>query len=302
MEFEYSSLKACCECPFYFKCRYIDNIVPIQSAELESVPLAFGSLLHTARENLAKGNDIDDVLRVFDIEYDLLHNAWSQHQYKIGTRTKLAGRCLILAYAHKWAQELTQDKETEIGFTVALNQEFALRGKIDYIQLRSYGSVIVDLKHTSSLIWLPQAKLNFQLIGYAFAYESLTGKRPEYIAVDGIVLPRYNDAKFFPTTKTRTPQLPEDDLAMTLVNTNLCFRESALTDRDYDTWLNWLESTISNVIRYLNDDSWPKHSPWNCYNYRRECEYLPLCHSQTDATAQALRDNLYEVAVWHPYE
>jgi hypothetical protein len=297
-EIEFSSIKELNLCPRKYQKHYELHLAPKRSC---SVALDFGTMLHTSRELLAKGNTLEDVLAVFDVDYDTAFDNWSSHDARIGQRTKLVGRCLIRAYAHKWADELTHDVATEIGFTVALSDTIYLRGKIDYIQNRSYGRIIADVKHTGSIQWLPYPKHNHQLTGYAVACEIMGLTRPTYVAVDGMILPHYNSSLFYPKEKSRTIQPPEEDLALTLIQSNLTYRESQLTQRDIDEWLLWLEDGVARIMHYVDMNHFPTNAPEACYTYGRACEYLVLCQARDADSEARLQDALFEHYEWHPY-
>jgi hypothetical protein len=284
IEVDYTCLADLRACPRLYYNRFELGIVPIDRPP--PVALEFGKGIHSARDVLTS-DGLDAALSKFD---ELFTTRYEAEGWEDSLRTPYIGRVMLHAYNQKWGQP--KDLYTEIGAAVEVD-DVLYYGRIDYIADDGYNTV-TDLKTTSGMIWLPQARLNWQMIGYAHMSRELTGVEPKQVAIDGIIIPRMS--------KKLSPDMypPEAEYALK-VHDNLHLRTSQIHQRDYDEWHRWLRWSVFKIKLCRDTGEWPMEAPTACNRYNRICDYNPLCTAQDAEQEQRLIDALYEVDRWHPF-
>lgn len=283
---DFSAAKDSWRCLEYYRRRYVQHLVPV--GEEFSPSLAIGDAYHQSLAALQNGQTIDAALALFDVLYTTAYDAADCTDT---VRTPYVGRAMLHAYYQKWG--ITDSHHVEVGAAVDMDL-FTLYGKIDDIWADEFHTV-VDHKTTSGLIWLPTARPNWQLVGYAHMVRTLTGIEPRQVCVDGIVWPRIGkrmQEKVLP---------PEQEFALTQ-HDNLHRRVAPLYERDYAEWHTWISHTASVILHCLEHDRWPMNAPQGCTMYNRDCDYMPLCKAPTLDTVDRLVEALYVVKPWHPYD
>ena len=281
---DYSALSEYCWCPRSYQRRYRQHLVPAD--EEVSTALQFGEACHQARALLAEHKNLEQALAKFDELYTTPYNA---EAWDDTFRTPYVGQALLHAYAQKWG--LPTDTYTEIGSAIEVD-DFIFHGRIDYVER----TTVTDLKTTSALMWLPKARLNWQLVGYAFMVQALTPVQPTEVSVDGIILPRLT--KQF---KSLAIMPPASEFALTL-HDNLHRRTAPILGEDLTNWLTWVRSTVRSIRMCIEDDSFPMRAPVACSRYNKRCAYEPLCLAASSDVADSLAQALYVQNPWRPYE
>jgi hypothetical protein len=284
LEVDYTQLNDLCYCPRLYYNRYELGIVPLDRPP--ATALEFGSALHHARDVLSQTKSLESALSKFDEEYTSRYEAegWDDT-----LRTPYMGRVLIHAYHQKW--DAPDDQYTEIGAAVDMGGVLYY-GRIDYIANDPYNTV-TDLKTTSGMIWLPQARLNWQLVGYAHMARELTGIEPTQICIDGLIVPRLSKKIDIPP--------PESEYALK-VHDNLHRRIAQIHPRDYDEWHTWVSWCIMQIKLARETGVWPMRAPAACNRFNRICDYDMLCKAQDAAQESHLRESLFEEDRWHPFD
>jgi len=264
---DYTSLFTANKCLRQYYWRYVRHLVP---DEPESTAVVFGKKVHDIRGQLAAGNTD------FTSHLDEYEQFFSSHVSANETlRTPQALRDVMTLYLERYHP--IKDVHTEVGFAVELFENVVFVGRIDYVTEIDGKWAVIDLKTTGSLAWLPQAKLNWQLVGYAYALHTLSGKMPSYVGIDGIVLSR----KLNP-------------------DSTFHLRISNLTERDFEEWRRWINYCVSTILFCLEDDWWPMIALNGCKQFG-ECPYAPLCKSPSKEIEENLLRN-YREERWFPYE
>jgi len=286
LEADYTALNELSWCERLYYNRFDLGIVPADQPP--ATALEFGRGLHAARDILSTTGDILSAISKFDEVYT---SRYEDEGWEDTLRTPYVGRALIYAYYQKWG--LPKDLYTEIGAAVQLG-DMLYYGRIDYIA-DNENRTVTDLKSTSALIWLPQARLNFQLIGYAHMAHELTGVKPGEVAIDGLIIPRIGVkmlAKGLP---------PEEEFALN-IHDNLHRRTAPIFPRDYDEWHRWVEWSMMKINLCRETGVWPMRAPVACGRYNRSCDYDMLCKAQDSAQEERLRESLFVESRWHPFE
>lgn len=281
---DYSALNEHCWCPRAYQRRYVQHLVPTD--EVTSTALQFGEAMHQARAELAETGDLEQAIAIFNQLYSMLYHA---ENWDDTTRTPYVGRCLLHAYVQKWGKP--EDTYTEIGSAIEVD-DFIFHGRIDYVSDR----IVTDLKTTTALMWLPKARLNWQLVGYAFMVQALTPVEPTEVSVDGIIVPRMTKAM-----KQAVILPPEEEYALTLHDC-LHRRTAPVLPADLTNWLAWVRSTVRSIRQCIDENYFPMRAPVACSRYNRRCAYEPLCLAASEDVADSLADALYIESEWKPYE
>jgi hypothetical protein len=283
LEVDFTQLNDLCDCARYYYNRYELGIVPIDRPP--ATALEFGSAIHHARDTLSQTKDLQSALSAFDESYTSKYESLG---WEDTLRTPYIGRVMLHAYHQKWDQP--KDLYTEIGAAIELGS-ILYYGRIDYIADDPYNTV-TDLKSTSGMIWLPQARLNWQLVGYAYMARELTGIDPKQIAIDGLIVPRLSKKmEVFP---------PESEYALK-IHDNLHRRTAQIYPRDYEEWHNWVKWCVMKITLCRDTGIWPMRAPKACSRFNRVCDYDILCKCQDAEQEQRLRESLFEVDRWHPF-
>lgn len=289
LEADFSSLDELNWCPRLYYNHIELGLVPIEAPP--SMALAFGDAIHQAIEVLTLEGDLLAALDKFDEVYTKPYEAegWDD-----ALRTPYIGRTLLHSYYQKWG--LPKNLYTEEGAAVEVD-DVLYYGKIDRI-LDDEDATVADIKTTSALFWLPQARLNWQLVGYAHMARELTGVNPKRVAIDAIVIPRISQALI---KKYKGELPPEGEMALNFHDC-LHFRDAIITARDYDEWHRWLQWCVFQIKLCRETNAWPMKTPRPCTRFGRECEYAVLCKAQDADQEQRLVENLFKVERWRPYE
>ena len=282
---DYSALNEYAWCPRAYQRRYVQHLIPADA--VVSTSLSFGEAHHQARAMLAETGELAQALAKFDELYTTPYHAegWDD-----GVRTPYVGRALIHAYAQKWG--LPHDTYTEIGSAIEID-DFIFHGRIDYVA----DSTVTDLKTTTALIWLPKARLNWQLVGYAFMVQALTPVTPAEVSVDGIIVPRMTKQM-----KSAVVMPPEAEYALSLHDTCLHRRTASILPADMHNWLMWVRSTVRAIRICLEENFFPMRAPVACSRYNRRCDFEPLCLAASEEVADNLANALYVIQPWTPYD
>jgi PD-(D/E)XK nuclease superfamily len=288
LEVDYTALSDLCWCQRLYFNRYELGIVPADQPP--ATALDFGTAIHEAIYTLAETGSIDSALSKFDELYSNPYeaNGWAE----VDTlRNPYVGRALIYAYHQKFG--IPQDLYREIGAAVEVD-ETVYYGRIDRIADNPYKTV-TDIKTTSGMIWLPQARLNWQLIGYAHMARELTGVDSEEVAIDGLVVPRLGK-------KMIDKGLPHESEYALTIHDNLHLRTAMIHQRDYDEWHRWLRWCVFQIHMARDTGSWPMRAPVACNRYNKDCAYGILCRAENEEQELRLREALYIEQRWHPFE
>lgn len=266
--------------------RYHRHLLPKERG-FESA-LLFGEAIHSARDTLARGSDLEEALKEFDRIFTTQYDEHAEGDLK---RTPFIGRCLLRAYLKKWGQP--RDLHTEVGAEVILPDNVHLIGRLDYVN-DDPECTVTDVKTTGGLFWLPQARLNWQLVGYAYMVRELLGLAPTQVCIDAFVVPPL-------TKKIQALAPPENEHALNLFD-NLHRRYGSLQPRDYEEWMRWVLHTANVIRSCLQNNWWPMRAPKACGRFGRVCHYDMLCKAQTPEQEQKLVEALYVVEPWHPFD
>lgn len=288
LEADFSSLAELDWCPRLYYNHIELGLVPLEAPP--SLSLLFGDAVHQAIEVLIITGDLQPALAKFDEIYSTTYEAegWDD------LRSPYIGRALLHAYHQKWG--VPQVLHHEVGAAVEVD-DVLYYGKIDQIRADEY-TTVSDTKTTSALFWLPIARLNWQLVGYAYMAKELTGVDPQQVAIDALVIPKISQA----TIKKYGGVLPpEEEFALGL-HEQLHFRTATITPRDYAEWHTWVRWCAFQIKMCRETGIWPMKAPRACMRYNRDCEYNPLCKAQNADQEQRLRENLYKEERWHPYD
>lgn len=279
--YDYSALSEFCWCPQSYRRRHLQHLVPVDRQVDPS--LLFGNAIHEARASLAKDKDLDLALRIFDANYTALYEEEALTDF----RTPYIGRSLVRAYHQKWGDP--QDTYTEIGGATELD-DFLVYGRIDYVERH----LVVDVKTTSAIMWLPKPRLNWQLVGYAYMVGEITGQTPDEVGVDGVIVPRM-------AKKLIQSELPpEDEYALTL-HEYLHRRTAPVLETDFEHWLAWVRWTVRQIRECIAQGYFPLRAPVACVRYNRRCDYEPLCLATSEEVAENMIFALYTESKWEPY-
>lgn len=288
---DFSAANDATDCLRYYFNRYVRNLVAAD--EELALPLLFGEAFHTARAILAKHTD-NDALRA---ALDAANNAYApifeqyQLQHTENMRTPYVLRSLIHAYLAKYGEPT--DLHTEIGARLDMGT-YVFHGRIDYVAPMTDLITVSDVKTTGGVMWLPQARLNWQLVGYAYAVRELTSHTPQQVAIDGVVIPR-------PTKAIVNNPPPEWEYALAL-HDNLHLRTASIQPRDYIEWKRWMDHTVTVISYCMETNEWPMRAPHACSRYGKVCQYDPLCKCPSSELEERMVENLYTVKPWHPFE
>jgi hypothetical protein len=253
------------------------------------VPLLFGEAIHKGRQVLSESAAIEAALEAFDNIYT---TAYESHELSETAHTPYVGRSLLRAYHQKWPAP--NDLVTEMGFNIEVpGANASLMGRVDYVADDGLNSV-VDVKTTSSTFWLPQARLNWQLVGYAYALRELQGLNAERVGIDALIVSA-------PSQKLLKLELPEHEYALRLFD-NLHRRYGSVQPRDYEEWHRWFLHTTSVIRQCIENDWWPMRAPKACNRFGRTCEYDLLCKATDEQQESEFIQRFFKQEVWHPYE
>lgn len=290
LEADFSSLSDLDWCPRLYYNHIELGLVPLEAPP--STALAFGDATHQAHEILANTGDLQAALSKFDEVYSTPYEAdgWDD-----ALRTPYIGRTMLHAYHQKWGRPI--NLHTEVGAAVELD-DVLYYGKVDRIHQHLDSLCVTDIKTTSGLFWLPQARLNWQLVGYAHMARELTGVHPDKVAIDAIIIPKISQALI---KKYGGELPPEAEFALNF-HDNLHFRDAVITDRDYDEWHRWVRWCSFQIKLCRETNTWPMKAPRACMRFGRTCEFDPLCKAQNEEQEFRLREALYEVKRWTPYD
>ena len=285
---DYSAMNDFWDCHRYYRNRYILNLVPMEQ-DIQ-VPLLFGEAMHQARHVLATGATVEQAIARFDEVYTVVCEA---RDIEDNARSPFVGHSLLWAYHKKWSTP--DDLLTELGFSLELPEANAsLIGRIDYIA-NDYAHTVTDVKTSKGTFWLPQARLNFQLIGYAHALRELKGIEATQVCIDALI------AKS-PPKKILAAEMPEHEYALKLFD-DLHRRYGSIQPRDYDLWAQWFIDTTGKIRACLENDWWPCRAPKACNRFgSKSCEYDLLCKAADEEQEKEFMQKFFKEEPWHPYE
>jgi len=288
LELDFSGCDEAWWCLRLYYNKYVRHLVP-KDIIFESA-LKFGEGIHEARRVLSEtSGDVDAAIDIFNRVYT---TAYEDVGAEEKARTPFVGRSLIRAYASKWSTP--DDLHTEIGASIEVPEAGCIyMGRIDYVANDSEYTV-TDVKTTSSTFWLPFARLNWQLVGYARMVKELVGIQPQQVCIDALIVS--------PPAKKAVldVNMPEHEYALRL-HDSLHRRFGSIQPRDYDEWLIWLKHTASVIRNAHTNNIWPMRTPKACGRFGRSCEYEVLCKAQNADQEEKLVEALFEERKWHPY-
>jgi hypothetical protein len=264
---DYTSLATANKCLRQYYWRFVRHLVP---DEPESTAVVFGKKVHDIRRDLAAGRkNLTSHVEEYE-QFFASHVSANE-----ALRTPQTLKEVMALYLERYHP--IKDIYTEVGFAVEASRNVLFVGRIDYVTEIDGKWAVIDLKTTGSLAWLPHPKLNWQLIGYAYALHTLSGKVPSYVGIDGIVL-----------TKKLNP------------DSTFHLRISNVTARDFEEWEHWMSHWVGTILFCLKDDWWPMAALNGCKQFG-ECPYAPLCKAPSKEIEENLLRN-YREERWFPYE
>lgn len=303
LQVDFSSLCDYSWCKRLYYYRHVRDLVP--KAPSSKIALNFGTAVHEALDAWARQqHSLDAALAAFDV-------SWQQR----GDVLPTTGRNRIVAGAllHAWHRKHSDDEAplyVEIGASIDIDSDVLLYGRIDKVCTIIEGTGPIDNKTTSTLTWLPQPRLNWQLIGYAHMVAALTDIQPTIVGIDGLVcksLWKKHLPKDFIVELDNIEEAyigpPIEELSL---NYDDCIvrRTALIQQSDRDMWWAWLTDAVNGIRERtgLSAQHWPGNAPTACHRYNGRCDYETLCFAPTTETMERLVEGLYVEEPWHPYE
>lgn len=279
-------------CPRKYQYRHEFHLVPIRSEDFsESTALTFGHAIHAALATyymgdgfidstcpcptfegcqFCKGGMIPRMAALFLINYP------EDPTDERDPRTRARGIEILYAYVNKWRREPFEVVGVEIPFAIPFNG-ITYIGRIDLLVKEDGKLKPWDHKTASRFgMFFDQGfKQSGQLTGYMQSVHEITGMPVTEAGINAIrVTTKIDDDSFMRLTTMRTPE-------------------------DFDEWRKHVNSAIERIRLYRNNDFWPKHAPFACTAYNRQCEYYSLCISGRE-TRQLLMESQFEPIPWTP--
>jgi hypothetical protein len=265
-------------CPFAFNLRFNRNLLPVGGPVNHG--LEFGVAIHSALANWFTNKDEDRALDVFRQAFEPFEEqptvSPKTNKPINATYTLIFGSALLSTYIRKYEN----DSRELVGNELALGEELApgvfVMGILDKI-LKSRDGTITFMDHKTSKYYNSfQLIPNPQFHGYKFLCETFTGKKVAgELDMIGIAKNKPADELLF-----RTP-----------------------FDYSHDQMQRWKDATlmiVEEIERSRQLNKWERR--WNCKPFFKDCPYLPLCTSPTDASIEPLLERMYKVQVWDPFE
>ena len=273
--FDNSMLSGFKACPRKFFYRFKKHLIKASEETLDA-PILFGQAMHLAMEAWYLTKDAQQMDKAF-LDYFLPFKDCDAK----GLRTVEKGITILHQYRENYplANEAftVQEKNVEIGFVAELSKDYLYCGRIDLLvdwNLMFNGPVIIDHKFSSSKGYLCITP-NHQLDGYIWGVSELTKQN-----VKGALL---NIVYIGKGLKTNT------------FERHMAYR----TPEDIQKWKQSTLSWLSLLSECEQKDNWPMNTG-SCGAFFRDCEYKPLCVSQTTKEHDALEE-LYPISEWIPY-
>lgn len=176
--FSHSKIETFRQCPFKYKCKYIDKI----KTEITNTIEAFmGSRVHDALEKLYKDlhfqkeNSLNDLLKFYNDEWEKLFEDGIlivRKEYSIEHYKKLGEKCITDYYNRfkPFDQDKTISTEEYIKYQLDEEGEIFLQGYIDRLSCDDKGNYVIrDYKTANSLKSDEDANNDRQLALYAIA-------------------------------------------------------------------------------------------------------------------------------------
>jgi hypothetical protein len=176
---------------------------------------------------------------------------------------------------------------TELGFDLPFNDTdgtlvFTYVGRIDLLILDELNGALTPWDHKSTTkwdkFWESGWRLNHSMTGYMYSTHKFTGVPCMNGVINGIRVGSKIDESSFKRLNTgRTPT-------------------------EFDEWQKEVWNAWALIQLYRKQNFWPKHSPFACSAYYRQCEYYNLCCASGDKEMERnLIEANFEKREWHPF-
>lgn len=278
--FDWSMLSEFIRCPRAFFHRHEEGLIRRDSGV--AFALLFGQGLHlglqywapSKREPEDAQKAVDVFVKFFD-PYEEPEGITKAGNVKRAQYTTIFGASLLHAYFDTWRDDSRKIIDVELVVAEEFMPDVYYGGRIDKLMEDPRGYRYADYKSTKYMddfVTVP----NPQFMGYKFLMEKLTGEKVSgELDILGVSLTKPVDQLL-----RRTPIDYSKDLM--------------------DAWHSSMKGVIEELLECRRKNFWPQK--WNCKPYFRDCAYLSLCSSSVQASFDAIKQSMYRVEFWDPFE
>ena len=282
----YSGLQDLHACPRYFQLKKLK--AEQQEDKMASLTFAFGHAVGTAIADLVSGKSLEQTLFELFATWEVDFFEENPKQKKSIAHAVAAVQMLHAKMQDGFLSEYVVAKfkgepAAELSFRVTMPSTFAsakftYRGYLDLVlQNIMTGEFTVLENKTSSGTWVNHYmyKNSAQALGYSVILDAIVE------AMSGDVIAAYDVLYLVFMTKL---DRYED------FNFPKSYQQRALWLCD----IMWDASLIEKLVREEgNYGIWPMHGE-SCYRFGRTCEYMDMCHMDTEYLMEPLRENQLE--------
>lgn len=290
-----SLLNAFLTCPMKTHWKFTEGLRPTPSGEIGA--LQFGDFFHQGLDAIYNSiEDLDqpkNVDRFIDIAVDTIHRQEKEKLFGTVTRPSMFEdlevcvgqvRATLHCYFTHNRQDLAHfdwvdlEKVFEASYTLQDGRVIPLRGKYDGVFRDSKGKLWLFETKTKSDIndssIVDMLNYNLQVMMYLYTMRTVYGEEPAGVVYNLIRRPQLRQKK--------TETLPEfierieDDVNMDPGKYFARYTSTVLPD-DLNEWVAGDFSEIMERIGQWADGHGVFRCSASCYQYRRACEYMPLC-------------------------
>jgi hypothetical protein len=303
------------KCPRMYELSEIERKVPIA----ERAGANFGSTVHRGLETRRKrcGTNEVDALSQLAIESDML--AWlTENPQPEGDFRNYNHACKMMAiYNQIYKKEsfsIITNKEGKpiIEATFALPLFYIIKPhqatlwtteSLESLQASGFipgyycGKIDLGIKDNNG-IWSQDTKTTFQFgdtfdkqmamdggqLGYCWALQQVTGRKPEGYIIDAI--------------RVRRPKKGDEFTGASPIDATDFKRTPYYVSQDMlDEWREDVLALISNIFVYHANGHFPRHR-WNCTNKFGLCDYYDVCSCPREQRETILNSSLFEENKW----
>jgi hypothetical protein len=297
-------------CPRKFYRRHEQHLVPkVEGLQSYANAAQFGTALHAGLACLysgdgmvqdtcpcpglsceyCRGGRIPRVLARFLVNYPVDPKEDPDSRRR-DPRTRDNGIEILKQYIRKY---LVESKErftvvgVELAFELEFNNgegelEFHYVGRIDLLVTED-GKTLEPWDHKSSTMignehWVSGWKLNHSMTGYMYSTHKFTEIPCVTGVINGVkVTAKIEDKSFERITTTRS-------------------------EEEFREWEKEVWNAYALILMYRKNKFWPKHSPYACSAYFKQCDYYNLCCASGNAEMEKnIIEANFEEVEWHPF-
>lgn len=298
LELSNNSASIARSCWMKFKFNYVDSLRPIKKDRA----LTLGEVVHSSFDQFYLGTSHNDILQRINDSYDIQIKMCSPEEKEDLTIDKWTALGMFEFYPVNLS--VFQSITTEVEFKVPLCRGVKLVGRVDGDVLQSNNNWVRELKTTSTPLkqFKARSDVSYQVSGYKYALEYLTGKKYQGVMFDVIRKPRLYKRQD-DTADTFGKRIYQDYAATKLDSV----KRLSYYDRHYSYRNEYqMECFKSDMIKIAKEirarkkkNDWMRN-PDACFLYNRLCEYAPICWKKD--VQQDVIDSLYTVKGQKPSE